>query len=153
MAAHYRCTFDWKEKAGRRAMTSWNKSASTFLAAGLALAVTLGTAHAAAAKDVTVVHEPLPDDALSRSVSYADLDLTSAADVGRLTFRVRSAVNYVCAPLDQRVTFAEHGACRSYAWNGARPQMDLAVARAQQLASVGTTSIAPVGILISTPSR
>jgi hypothetical protein len=39
--------------------------------------------------------------------------------------------------------------CRSFAWGGARPQMNLAIQRAQELAANGTTNIAPVAIMIA----
>jgi len=130
-------------------MTTPKKCASISLAAGMALALT-ATSAAAADRDVTVVAPP-PEGSLSERVSYVDLDLASRSGIEILSTRVGGAVYRVCSPLDQRSTFAEHGACRSFAWNGARPQMDRAIARARQLASTGTTSIAPVAILIAAP--
>jgi UrcA family protein len=133
-------------------MTNYNKCASPFVAAALALALTMGAGGPALAKDVTVVSSP-PEDTLSERVSYADLDLASAAGVKGLTSRVRAAVRHVCAPVDQRITYVQFNECRSFAWGGARPQMDRAIERATQLASTGTTSIAPVAILIAAPQR
>lgn len=133
-------------------MTALKKCASISLAAGMALALTFGAADAATVKDVTVVATP-PEDALSERVSYADLNLASDMDVRRLNFRVGAAVNRVCLPLDQRSTYAQHNSCRSFARNGAKPQVERAIARARQLAATGTTAIAPVAILIAAPQR
>jgi UrcA family protein len=133
-------------------MTTPNKCASASIAAGMALALTAGTSGVAAAKDVTVV-AAAPGESLSERVSYADLDLATRTGVQILNSRVGGAVYRVCSPLDQRSTFSEHASCRSFAWNGARPQMNQAVARAQQIAAVGTSSIAPAAILIVAPQR
>jgi len=133
-------------------MTASKMYASGSLAAGMALALTLGMSGTASAKDVTVRAAP-PEGALSERVRYADLDLASSLGVEALSTRVGGAVTRVCSPLDQRSTFSEHGACKSFAWNGARPQMERAIARARELASTGTTAIAPVAILIAVPQR
>lgn len=133
-------------------MTTSKKSASASIAAGIALVLTAASGSAAAAKDVTVVAAP-PADSLSERVSYADLDLATRTGVQLFNARVGGAVYRVCAPLDQRSTFSEHATCRSFAWNGAKPQMDRAVSRARQIAAVGTSSIAPVAILIAAPQR
>ena len=106
-----------------------------------------------AAKEVTVRHRVLAQDRLTEIVSYADLDLASADGVKRLTTRVGSAVRNVCAPHLERPAINGYGECKSYAWNGARPQMDLAVARAQQIAQTGVSAIAPVAIMISVPQN
>ena len=128
-------------------MTTHKMSASNSLVTGAALALLAAFSAPASAREVTVLAPP-PEDHLTERVSYADLDLATDPGIKTLTFRVRGAVKRVCAPLDQRVTFAEHSECRSYAWNGARPQMERAVARAQQIAMTGTSSIAPVAISV-----
>jgi len=133
-------------------MTTPNKCASASISASIALVLTASSAGSAAARDVTVVAQP-PADVLSERVSYADLDLATRTGVQVFNARVGGAVYRVCAPLDQRSTFSEHANCRSFAWNGAKPQMDRAVARAEQIAAVGTSSIAPVAILIAAPQR
>jgi UrcA family protein len=134
-------------------MTIDKKSASISLAAGLALALAAGAGSAASAKEVTVVGKPIPTDALTETVSVADLNLASASGAKTLKYRVRGAVGRVCEPLEMRENIIEHGYCRSFAWSEARPQMDRAIIRAQQLAANGTTSIAPVAIVISAPQR
>ena len=133
-------------------MTTTKKCASASISASVALVLTASSGGAAAARDVTVVAQP-PADVLSERVSYADLDLATRTGVQVFNARVGGAVYRVCAPLDQRSTFSEHANCRSFAWNGAKPQMDRAVARAEQIAAVGTSSIAPVAILIAAPQR
>jgi len=133
-------------------MTTPKKCASTSLTTGLALVLSVVTSGVAVAKDVTVVAPP-PEGSLSERVRYADLDLASPEGVDLLSMRISGAVSRVCSPFDQKSTFSEHGACKSFAWNGARPQMDRAVARARELASTGTTAIAPVAILIAVPPR
>jgi UrcA family protein len=145
-------SFLGSNKSGRRTMTALKMFASFSVAAGTAVAL-LAVPSSAPAKEVTVRHEILSGDQLSRTVSYADLDLASADGVKRLTYRVRGAVNQVCAPHYARDTFVEYHDCRSYAWSGAKPQMDMAVQRAQQIASTGVSSIAPVAILIAVPQK
>jgi UrcA family protein len=133
-------------------MTTPKMCVSTSLAAAFAVALTFGASGSASAKDVTVVSSS-PEDSLSERVSYADLDLASTAGVKVLASRVRLAVRHVCAPVAERTTYVQFNDCRSFAWGGARPQMDRAIERATQLASTGTTSIAPVAILIAAPQR
>ena len=128
-------------------MTIREKCASNLLAAGMACAL-LAFAGPASAKDVTVLGQA-PADHLTTIISYADLDLGTPAGANELSLRVASAVDYVCSPHDQRSTFQEYGACRSYARNGARPQMDQAIARAREIARSGVSAIAPVAISIS----
>lgn len=122
------------------------------VASGMALALLLGSA-AASAKEVTIVAEAIPEDAISQRVSFADLNLASDAGVIALTGRVRQAARKVCRPLDAFASHGQFAECRSYAWNGAKPQMDRAITRAKQLAATGTTSLAPVAIVIAAPSH
>jgi UrcA family protein len=126
---------------------------SAFLSTATAAALTLSVAcpGSAAVRDVTVRGQAPDQERLTELVSFADLDLASAAGEKQLSFRVGSAVKRVCAPHDQRHTFGEYGNCRSYAWSGAEPQIKLAVVRAQQLAATGVSAIAPVAIVIAAP--
>lgn len=134
-------------------MTVSKKIGSHAVATAAAMAVAVALSGPVAAKEVTVRHQILSEDQLVERVSYADLNLASANDVKRLTYRVRGAVNHVCSPHYDRATFAEYGECKTYAWSGARPQMDLAIQRAQQIALTGVSAIAPVAILISVPQK
>jgi UrcA family protein len=114
------------------------------LAAGICAALVAGAASSAAAKDVTVrayVQEEVP----SEHVTYADLNLASVSGVKTLKTRVGAAVGRVCSP--QYDAFANMN-CRAFAWRGANPQIDLAVARATEIAQTGKSAIAPVAISI-----
>lgn len=117
------------------------------VASGITMALLVGVASAALSKPVTVIGERLHEDQLSERVSYADLNLASKEGVKSLTYRVSGAVRRVCAPLNQSIA---HSECRSFAWKGAQPQIELAIGRAQEIAAYGTSSIAPVAIVIAT---
>lgn len=132
-------------------MATHGISASFSLAAIIGMSV--ATSAAAAQREVSVVAEVERSDVLSERVSYADLDLASADGVRRLNFRVSGAVRRVCDPLDERRTFSEYGSCRSFARDGAEPQIAQAVARAREIAHFGTSAIAPVAIVIAAPRR
>ncbi|WP_084607693.1 UrcA family protein [Sphingomonas jaspsi] len=107
-----------------------------------------GVAQAAGQSDEPVIVRAQPDEFLpTRRVSYADLNLASKAGEKTLFYRVSGAVRYVCTGHDS--ASIEMQRCRSFAWSGARPQMKLAIQRAQELAANGTTNIAPVAIMIA----
>jgi UrcA family protein len=132
-------------------MTIRKMCASVFLTAAAGLAASIGSPSAAQAKEVTVLREIVHEDQLTGTVSYADLDLASPAGARALNMRVGNAVLGVCEPLSMPDSFAQHSACRSFAWAGARPQIDSAIARARQLASTGVSAVAPVAIRIAVP--
>jgi len=115
---------------------------------GITLALLVGMGAAAKAQEVTVIKRVSPEDTLTQRVTYADLNLASAAGERTLVRRVGSAVGAVCSPhtyvIDGKI-------CRTFAWNGAQPQIDRAVARATQIATNGTSSIPPVAIVIAAP--
>jgi len=104
---------------------------------GLVAAALLAGGFAAAqanaqVRDVTVYAPALPQEALVRYVSYADLNLASIEGRSRLESRVRGAVGRVCPgghPADL-TTASIAGECRTAAWEGARPQMEAAIANA-----------------------
>ena len=89
---------------------------------------------------------PRTDAPRTERVSYRDLNLVIPQDEKRLVRRVGFAVNHVCP---QGIFRIEPSGCRSDAWDGAKPQIALAVERAKQIASNGFSSIAPVAIVIS----
>jgi UrcA family protein len=129
-------------------MNNWK-----ILAAGFAtMAVVFGSAGLALAQNTTVL-APRTDDRLTERVSYADLNLASASGRQRLEFRVSHAVRNVCPSgfVLQEMLDARH--CSKEAWAGARPQMEQAFARAIEVASTGTSAIAPVAIAIIAPPR
>ena len=87
----------------------------TFTAIAAAVLMTAGSAHAQQARDIDTVR-----------VSYADLDLASAAGRSALERRVTNAVRRVCPdrPLPQETTKLRlYKACQEKAWDGVRPQM------------------------------
>ena len=130
-------------------MTAQETLMKMSLASGITIALLVGVASAAVAQPLMVVKERPDPEAITERVSYQDLDLASAEGVNRLTHRVRGAVRRVCEPLRG---FPELGQlrCERVARNGAEPQVELAIARAQQIAANGTSSIAPVAIVIAT---
>jgi UrcA family protein len=82
----------------------------------------------------------------TRQVSFADLNLASAAGQRTLEGRVRVAALDACADSgwtngsrDESAGFRQ---CRSDSMNRARPAMTAAVQRARELASTGRSSIA-----------
>jgi UrcA family protein len=117
--------------------------------ATLATSLLILAAAPANARDLTVIAEPTIDQQLSQRVSYSDLNLATAAGQKRLHSRVRSAVRTVCAPVDAKGDLSAAFDCSSFAWNGAKPQIEQAVTRAEQLAFNGTTTLAPVAIAIT----
>jgi UrcA family protein len=121
------------------------------LAAGFAtMAVLFGGAGLALAQDTTVL-APRNYDVLTERVSYADLNLASSFGRKRLESRVGYAVRRVCPTGSGIIEALDGRYCSRGAWAGARPQMERAYARAIELASTGTTAIAPVAIAIIAP--
>lgn len=130
-------------------MTTTQESLVRFsLAGGMTLALLLGMSAAAMAQDATVVGDRPDEMTPTERVSYADLNLASAAGENTLIVRVRGAVRRVCEDQTDPHPYVN---CRSFAWKGAKPQIDRAVARAKELALNGTSAIPPVAILIATP--
>lgn len=122
--------------------------AKASLAGGVTIALLFGVGAAALAQDATVIGERPSDDVITERVPYGDLNLASKAGEKALHFRVRGAVRRVCDP---QFGTQPYMACRSYAWGGAKPQMERAIERARQLAYNGTTTLAPVAIRITAP--
>jgi UrcA family protein len=91
---------------------------------------------------------PRITDGLSERVSYRDLNLANVRDAKRLVRRVGFAVSHVCS-YDDRALIPDLVECRSYAWEGAKPQIALAIQRAKQIASTGFSAIAPVTIVVA----
>ena len=121
-------------------------------AAGATAVVTGGAATAALAQQTspitTIVGERPADEGNRMMVSYHDLNLTAASDARILNRRVGGAASFVCQSDDFKVGQRAHGKCVSHAWNGARPQIALAVQRARDLAFTGASSIPLVAISI-----
>lgn len=122
-----------------------------FLATTLTLVAAVGAAPASAQAPLQVVAQRVYDDQLTERVSHRDLNLASASGQKSLRFRVRSATGKVCAPLNGTNLRTQQQYCRSVAWNGAKPQMEQAIARAQQLAATGITSLPEIAIAVQAP--
>ena len=131
-------------------MTMNRRLFASAIGSSLAAAVLIGTATEASARDIKVVAHRQSDIQVER-VSYADLDLTSKGGVRKLNARVGGAVSRVCFAFDYIDSDTKEN-CRSYAWKGAKPQIELAAKRAQELASTGFSTIAPVAIRIALPN-
>lgn len=124
-------------------------------AAASATAVVIGGAATAALAQqqrspITIVGERPADQGKRARVTYRDLNLAAAHGERVLKHRVADAARYVCVP-DPTGTTGDHiyADCVSYAWNGARPQVALAVRRAREIAQFGASSIPLVAIAIS----
>ena len=125
----------------------------TMFAAASATAVVLGGAATAALAQqpqpsTTVIGERPAEDDLSVSVSYHDLNLAAARDERILHRRVRGAARQVCQPDDDKGVYRLFSRCVSIAREGAAPQVDLAVRRAREIASRGSSSIPLVAIAV-----
>ena len=131
-------------------MTMNRRLLASAIGSTLAATVLIGTATEASARDIKVVAQRQGDIQTER-VSYADLDLTSNRGVRKLNARVDGAVSRVCFGFDY-IDSDTKANCRSYAWNGAKPQIALATKRAHEIASTGFSAIAPVAIRIALPN-
>jgi UrcA family protein len=120
------------------------------LVASAAIGVTAAPVHARSPGSVVIVAHS--DNFVVRRVSYADLNIASEPGVRDLTHRVGWAVVDVCndATAAPAMSF-ELRNCKTKAWGAARPQISLAVQRAHEMASTGTSSIAAAAITITVP--
>ena len=113
------------------------------------LLVTAATAQAAQERPVVIYAQP---NVNIERVPYGDLDLSASADRKTLYGRVGSAVRNVCN-FDSTGIARDYRTCASLAWGDARPQIDRALAKADQMASLGQPSIAAGAITISARLR
>lgn len=129
-----------------------------FLSMSVAMAVTgesfaIIAAPAYGQSRQVVVTAPRDEALPTRRVTYADLNLASHKDQSRLKRRVGTAVRDVCREsvglMPPKFLDLE---CRLITWSGARPQNDRAIARAQEIAASGSSSIAAGSIAISLTS-
>src|SRR5947209_7685178 len=84
-----------------------------------------------------------PQNLVERRISYADLNLADATGVRTLKRRISSAVTSLCdeAVGEDTRTSIDYKGCESGAWRGARPQISLAVERAHEIATAGSSMI------------
>ena len=119
--------------------------------AGATVTILGGAATAALAQQspmTTIVGERAIDEARSVRVPYSDLNLAAASEERRLHYRVKAATRVVCSPNDDQLVYRPYSTCLDFAWNGALPQIDLAVRRAREIARNGTSSIPLVAIAV-----
>jgi UrcA family protein len=125
----------------------WTMCAS----AGATATILAGAATAALAQQspmTTIVGERAIEEGRSVNVSYRDLNLAAADDERILLRRVKGAARFVCQPDDDAFAYRPFTECVTFARDGARPQVDLAVRRAREIASLGTSSIPLVAIAV-----
>jgi UrcA family protein len=117
---------------------------AALLAAGLVPA-------AARADDQPVIVKAQPDTIRTELVSYAALDLATAKGRKALQFRVGGAIQRVCRFDLGRDGLQDRGyyACEQSAWGRAAPQIDRAVAEAEQLALGGAPARLSGAITVS----
>ena len=115
------------------------------------LLVSAATAQAAQERPVVVYAEP-QEGFRTEHVTYGDLDLAVAKDQQKLNRRVGSAVRRVCSESNQYRPGVDpiFRACAGDSWAMAKPQISRAIARAEQLAMSGQSSIAAGTIAIAT---
>ncbi|WP_158581946.1 UrcA family protein [Sphingomonas edaphi] len=117
-----------------------------------ALGAGLGSMPALAAQsEPVVVYGQQDENTRTERVSFADLNLAKAKDARKLHFRVASAVKRVCLydTAQMGLRDAGYGRCSSGAWTMAKPQIAQAIARDQEIALNGSSSIAAVAITIA----
>jgi UrcA family protein len=132
---------------------TYGKILSLSAAAGITAAGLFLVAPPASGKERPVV-VTAPADILVRRISFADLNLASAAGERTLNRRVGEAVADLCL----EATSGGLGIftpfmmkCEKRAWSQARPQIGRAVQRAHDIASTGSSPIAAVAITIAIP--
>lgn len=123
----------------------------TCAAAGATFTVLAGASTAALAQQqgqtTTIVGErAFIEDERSARVAYDDLNLAALRGEQTLHRRVKGAARSVCAPNDDHSVNRPFTQCVATAWNGALPQIDLAVRRAREIAANGKSSIPVVAI-------
>ena len=124
-------------------------SAAVLSGVTASLLVSAATAQAAQDRPVVVYAEP-QENIRTEHVSYRDLDLALAKDQKTLNQRVGTAVRRVCYDGNHTPGVDEgFRACASDSWTLARPQIGRAIARAEQLALNGQSSIAAGSIVIA----
>jgi UrcA family protein len=105
-------------------------------------------------RPVVVYAEP-QEDRLTERVPYGDLNLAVKKDTRRLHRRVASAVQRICLYDGDRIGVLANGyrVCSDEAWDGALPQMAQAIARAEEIALTGKSSIAATAITIKVAAK
>lgn len=96
------------------------------------------------------------EDIISRHISYADLNLASAAGERTLNSRVGGAIIGLCNDVTTQMSGSYwyrliDGRCTAAAWSQATPQIATALERARGIAFNGASNLAAAQITISVP--
>lgn len=131
-------------------------SFSTVVCVSVASLSVLGSPALAKGRPI-LVNAPA-EEVVTRHIGYADLNLAAAAGEQALMGRVDSAVNVLCDEAqggrDRSFMFnLAQTRCVRATWEQARPQIDLALQRAREIASTGKSSIAAAALTIAVPAE
>ncbi|MFL6776509.1 MAG: UrcA family protein [Sphingomicrobium sp.] len=90
---------------------------------------------------------------VERRINYADLNLAAVPGERSLNRRISYAVTSLCneAVSNSTNTSFDYRDCESEAWRGVRPQVFLAVQRAHEIATTGSSTIGAAVITIVLP--
>jgi UrcA family protein len=112
-------------------------------------------AYAAGQEKPVVVYAGPQEGVRSERVTYADLNLAERHDQRKLNVRVTGAVKRVCLFENSRQGLQDRGyyRCADGAWDGANPQIALAVTRAAEIALTGHSAIPATAITIRIAGR
>lgn len=123
--------------------------AKIFLALAAVAATNFGGAAAMgepAQQPVVVIAEPEP--AVTRRVSYADLDLATSDGERALMRRVRAAVEQVCTvEMGPSALYYAEYSCRKLTWRDTKPLVSRAIHRARMAEGSASTLTAAVIVI------
>lgn len=131
-------------------LARFNRMTAAVLSGVTASLLVAASATAAQDKPFVVYGEPNLYNVIH--VPYGDLNLSASTDRKVLKSRVGAAVRDVC-DFDAVGIVVSYRACATSAWNEARPQIDRAISRAEQLSQSGQSSVAAGAMTISIRSR
>ena len=121
---------------------------SAAVLSGVTASLLVGATTTQAAQDRPVIVYGEPQQVNVEHVPYGDLNLAASGDRKTLFRRVGSAVRTVCN-FGAIGAASDYRTCAGLAWQGARPQIDAALAQANRLASNGQSPMAAGAIIIS----
>ncbi|WP_167737382.1 UrcA family protein [Sphingomonas parva] len=84
----------------------------------------------------------------TRVVAFNDLDLATPAGEKALMRRVSGAVRFVCSAAGD---YVQEASCHTYAWKGARPQIELALDQSRTNPTLASATLS--SLTISAPAR
>jgi UrcA family protein len=101
-------------------------------------------------RDLTVI--PQPQNLVERRIPYTDLNLAAASGKRILNRRIGHKVDSLCnEAVEGTTTSSEYRDCEIEAWRSARSQVSLAVHRAHELASAGSSLNDATAVTIAMP--